>query len=294
MLTLQKILVPIDFSERSVAAARHAVALAHRFDSQLTFLHVIPSPPLEFAGFEGGYYTARLQPPGQDALAHFTARMQRLAEKASPDRPAEINVRDGDPAKEIEAAAKDLPADLIVMPTHGYGPFRRFILGSVTAKVLHDLACPVLTGAHVPEIPPDDPRPYHKVACAVDLSPHSEKVLRWAADFAAAYQAGLALIHAAPGLDVGGDAGQQAPGELRALLLRSAHEQAEELLAKTGCRAEIHVDSAPVPTYVSSALRAFGADLLVIGRSVREGLAGRLRANAYSLLRESPCAVVSV
>ena len=39
------------------------------------------------------------------------------------------------------------------MPTHGYGPFRRFILGSNTAKVLHDADCPVWTGVHVEEIP---------------------------------------------------------------------------------------------------------------------------------------------
>ncbi len=40
------------------------------------------------------------------------------------------------------------------MPTHGYGPFRRFILGSVTAKVLHDADCPVWTGVHLEEAPP--------------------------------------------------------------------------------------------------------------------------------------------
>jgi len=294
MLKIQKILAPVDFSERSTAAARHAVALAHRFDSKLVFLHVIPSPPLELAGFEGGYYTARLQPPGEEALDHFMARLDGLVKAASPDRPVEKVVREGDPAREIENLADETGADLIVMPTHGYGPFRRFILGSVTAKVLHDLECPVLTGTHVAEIPTADPRPYHKVACAVDFSDHSEKVLRWAADFAAAWQASLALIHAAPSLDISGDAGQQAAGEWRDLLIRGAREKAEELLEKAGCKAEIYIDSAPVGTYVASAVQACGADVLVIGRSVGEGLLGRLRSNAYTLIRESPCTVVSV
>jgi nucleotide-binding universal stress UspA family protein len=294
MLKLQSILVPVDFSERSVAAAKHAVALAHRFDSRVVFLHVLATPPLEFAGFEGGYYTARLQPPGEDAREHFAERMERLAEKASPDRPVEKLVREGDPAKEIEAVAGEIGADLLVMPTHGYGPFRRFIVGSVTAKVLHDLKCPVLTGAHVPEIPTEDPRPYHKVACAVDFREHSEAVLRWAADFAAAYQASLAFIHAAPALEVGGDAGETMVGEWRGLLIRGATQQAEELLARVGAKAELHIDSAPVTSYVPAAVRAFEADVLVIGRSGHEGLLGRLRANAYALIRESPCAVVSV
>jgi hypothetical protein len=40
-------------------------------------------------------------------------------------------------------------ADLIMMPTYGMGSFRRHLIGSVTAKVLHDVACPVWTAAHV-------------------------------------------------------------------------------------------------------------------------------------------------
>ena len=294
MLRIQRILAPVDFSERSPAAARHAAALAHRFDSQLVLLHVIPSPPLELAGFEGGFYTARLGPPGEEALEHFTARLERLAEQASPGRPVEKVVREGDPAREIEEVAKETGAGLIVMPTHGYGPFRRFILGSVTAKVLHDLECPVLTGAHVAEIPTGDPQPYHQVACAVDFSAHSEKVLRWAADFASAWGASLALIHAAPALDVSGDAGQQMAGEWRSLLLRGAREHAAELLEKAGCQAEVFIDNAPVAKYVTAAAGAWGADVLVIGRSVHHGLVGRLRGDAYALIRESPCAVLSV
>ena len=79
----------------------------------------------------------------------------------------------------------------VVMPTHGHGAFRRFVLGSVTAKVLHDVHCPVLTGAHVEEIAPYSPQPYRHVACAVDLSEQSQKALCWAAEFAAAYKAKL-------------------------------------------------------------------------------------------------------
>jgi hypothetical protein len=40
-----------------------------------------------------------------------------------------------------------------MMSTHGYGAFYRFLLGSVTAKVLHEIQCPVWTGAHLEEAP---------------------------------------------------------------------------------------------------------------------------------------------
>ena len=59
----------------------------------------------------------------------------------------------GDPAQEIVKTARDRNAGLIVMSTHGHGPFYRFLLGSVTAKVLHESHCPVWTGAHLEEAP---------------------------------------------------------------------------------------------------------------------------------------------
>ncbi len=59
----------------------------------------------------------------------------------------------GDPAQVITAFAHTQGVDLIMMPTHGYGPFRRLLLGSVTAKVLHDAECPVWTAVHMAKAP---------------------------------------------------------------------------------------------------------------------------------------------
>jgi hypothetical protein len=55
---------------------------------------------------------------------------------------------EGDPASIITEYAARNRVDLIMMPTHGYGTFRSLLLGSVTAKVLHDAECPVWTGVH--------------------------------------------------------------------------------------------------------------------------------------------------
>src|ERR1035438_1854787 len=70
-----------------------------------------------------------------------------------PDIPLIQEVVEGDPAGQIVDYARDHDIGLIVMATHGYGPFRRFLLGSVTAKVLHDAGCPVWTGPHLEEAP---------------------------------------------------------------------------------------------------------------------------------------------
>lgn len=53
-------------------------------------------------------------------------------------------LRSGEPAAEIVAYANNHDSDLIIMPTHGYGVFRRRLLGSITAKVLHDSDCDLL------------------------------------------------------------------------------------------------------------------------------------------------------
>lgn len=291
MLVMRTVLVPIDFSDRATAAARHAVALAERFNASLIFAHVIPPAPPEYAGFEGGYYTARFGPVTDDGLRRIRKQLEELAAKAAGNVPFETVVREGDPGREIARLAEQSRADLIMMPTHGYGPFRRFVLGSVTAKVLHDCECPVFTGTHVAEVPAGVPSLFHRIAVAVDLREHSEKVLRWAACFGEAYDSELVLIHAAPSLEV---SGQYMGAEWRSALVQMATEEADRLLQKAGCRAELSVEAGDVTKYVPKAVTTAGAGLLVIGRSMHEGLLGRLRTNAYALIRESPVPVISV
>src|SRR5262249_41185418 len=116
--------------------------------------------------------------------------------------PVERVVLEGDPASSIVAYASENHADLIVMPTHGYGPFRRFLLGSVTAKVLHDARCPVWTGPHLEQAPVYEDIRFRKVLCAVDLAEGSECVMQWAAAFAREFGAELAVVHAIPGSEV--------------------------------------------------------------------------------------------
>jgi nucleotide-binding universal stress UspA family protein len=82
---------------------------------------------------------------------------------------------DGDPAQMILETARHQNVDLIMMPTHGYGAFRRFLVGSVTAKVLHDGECPVWTGAHLDAVPSQEFAIGH-VLCAIDLSSHSPRL----------------------------------------------------------------------------------------------------------------------
>ena len=291
MLSLPKILAPIDFSERSPGAARYAGALACHFHSELTLLHALDSSAYELSAYEftGPVVSTLPSERREDAeklLANFLNGELR-----------NMNVRrvvlSGDPATEIVEFAHAERMSLIVIPTHGYGPFRRFILGSVTAKILHDADCPVFTGVHIPDAPPDEIRSFRKVLCAVDFNPQGEKALQWAAEFAREFEAQLTVAHITPSLD--GRVGETFDPEWRGSLAQNAQENIMALQKSAGTNAGVMIaDNNSIPQGVCSAASELEADLLVIGRDTAGGLLGRLRTNAYSIIRQSPCPVVSV
>ncbi len=288
-MPLSHILVPVDFSERGAGAARYAEAIMSRFDSRLTLLHVLPPPHYEFGAMEvGGSVLEELfKNRSEQARRDIDAF---LADELPADRTRRLLV-EGDPATQIVKIAHDEQAGLIVMPTHGYGPFRRFILGSVTAKVLHDADCPVWTGVHL-EAESVEQIHFRKVVAALDLGQQSERTLMWAARFAEGAGAQLSLVHATPNLE--GQAGEYFDPDWRKHIEAQVREQVDALQQRLGTHAPLLVDSGDAASVVCQLAQEAGADLLVIGRGSAAGVFGRLRANAYSIIRQSNCPVVSV
>jgi nucleotide-binding universal stress UspA family protein len=285
MRSLSTILLPVDFSERSIGAAHCAKALASHFGSQIALLHVLASAPYE-SGLEagGGVMLAEL-------LRNRSEQATRDLDNFLAGEWEGLDVRrvllDGDPATRIVEFAHRQPSGLIIMPTHGYGPFRRFILGSNTAKVLHDADCPVWTGVHMPETPAAAPVPLRQVLCAVDLGPQSEKTYAWAAWLAGEFHAQLTLMHAMA-------SSSESEASWRAQIRETVEEEFERLQSAVGVSADILIDAGEPARVVCSAAGRIRADVLVIGRGSAAGVFGRLRTNAYALIRQSPCPVVSV
>lgn len=178
-----------------------------------------------------------------------------------------------------------------MMPTRGCGRYRRFLLGSVTAKVLHDSDCPVWTSVHLEAAIHKEPVP-RKIACAIDLGPHTEKVLQWASGIATAFTAQLLLLHAAAPLD---PLIEEASAPLASVQrIEEAEQKLNDLVRKMNLRAEIEVETGAVSEVIYRHTARFPADLLVIGRHAASGIAGRLHPHAYAIIRDSPCPVVSV
>jgi len=288
-MPLSHILVPVDFSEKSECAARYAAALRRRFGSRLTLLHVLPPPHYEFGAMEVGgsvleeLFRSRAEQARQDLEAFLAGEL--------PQEGVDRLLLEGDPAAKIVRTAHELGVSLIVMPTHGYGTFRRFILGSVTAKVLHDADCPVWTGVHMEAARVEDVR-LEKVAVGVDLRSQSERTLMWARRFAQEVGAEMALLHVMPSLE--GAAGEFYDPEWKQRMEESARQEIRGLMARLGWEAPVLIASGEVAESVCRLAREWGANLLVIGRGSASGVLGRLRANAYSIIRQSTCPVVSV
>jgi len=278
MFPPRKILFPVDFSARCTAAARMVETFAGHFTARLTLLHVV----------EPIMYT--------DLPVDATSIAEEQLASYLPENFLNCDVERvmlyGDAAHRIVDFAHDGKFNLIMLPTHGYGRFRRFILGSVAAKVLHDAQCPVWTGAHMEHVPNGANIQFRSVVCAIDLGKQSCAALRWAGLFAREFGARLTIVHAVP-------AAKDHPNvyshqDWRQEVIQGSKEKIQALQRSIGIEGTIAVIPDEVPFAVSTTARHNDADLLVIGRSVDDGMLGRLRTNAYSIIRQSPCPVVSV
>jgi nucleotide-binding universal stress UspA family protein len=292
MIDIKNIVVPYDFSKRCRAAAGHAVALAQRFDSPMTLLHVIPYSSFEYAAFEGGSYAGIVWPTERDVTARLRKELDELAVPDELKKACKLMVLQGEPPLRIAEFVEQVDAPLVVMPTHGHGAFRRFVLGSVAAKALHDLTCPVLTGAHLEDQPHFGDK-YERIACAVDLTEHSEHTLRFAMDFAKAWNATLTVVHASTWLVGVDEKNGMLPETMRKRLLDTSKGEVVALLRAVGCDADLRVGFGRPEDFVPETARELGADLLVTGRRTgRNG--GGLGAHGLDLIRSSPCPVLSV
>jgi nucleotide-binding universal stress UspA family protein len=154
-----KVLVPLDGSEVSERALAHAQSLADAFGAGVHLLQVI-SLSHEYEAFRGGgEQNPTAVEYSLDLARQITAGRQTRAEKYLEATAArlernglhvETSVRQGSALENITNFVAENGIDLIVMSTHGRGELQRFLVGSVTDRVIRSSHVPVLV------IPPED------------------------------------------------------------------------------------------------------------------------------------------
>jgi universal stress protein A len=137
-LKLQRILVPVDFSEPSQKALRYAAKFGEQFGSAVTLLHVIQPMvyPTDF-----GYPPAPLE-VDEAVRSRIEQRLVDLGQTWGMQ--GQPLIRFGQPYQEIGLAAAELQTDLIIIATHGRTGLKHVLLGSTAERVLRHAPCPVL------------------------------------------------------------------------------------------------------------------------------------------------------
>lgn len=287
MQPISRILVPVDFSDRSLEILPYVKTFARHHNSEIILLHVVD--PV-YVVPETGISAPAIIPMPQWLFEQKAGQLETFAAAELAGLLVRRLIFEGDPETQIAAAAKSEDVGVVAMPTHGRGLFRRFLIGSVTAKVLHDVACPVLTGTHAQERAHANQTDIKRIACAIDLSSYNDAVISAALSLAASFGAKVGIVHVVP---------RWAPDQ-RAALSSDLSDQLKELVrgeiarldgAPLGAEPDISIEEGGITDGVCRFTRSCDADLLIIGRGSHTE---RLRTNTYAIIRQSPCPVLSI
>jgi nucleotide-binding universal stress UspA family protein len=146
---MKPIMLATDGSPTAEEATKKAIELAKLFGAELWIVTAwdIPYSSLGYAAV----------PPVGDLMKVSKEQADKVAEEATSHAKkagvaAKTFVLRGFPVEEITIAAKKFDPELLVLGSHGWGPMKRVIFGSVSTGVLHHATCPVLV---VPLAAPD-------------------------------------------------------------------------------------------------------------------------------------------
>ena len=298
MITFKHILCPIDLSEVSPHQLSYTAALARWYRAHVTLLHVVPTfDPMPV-------HPGRLEDPMQVVYPlseeEVTVELRRMGGEAGLEGDGvSLAAAAGDPVDAIVDRAVAMPADLLVMGTHGRRGFDRLLLGSVTERVLRQSPCPVLTvPPHAPERAPRVR--LQQILCAVDFSPASLQALGFALDIARQGGGRLTVLHVVewlPGEEPRTYEHFNVP-EFRRYLTDDARQRLRAQVP-AAARAEIEVEEVVATgrayreVLASAAERA--ADLIVMGAQGRGAVGLALfGSTTQQVVRAAGCAVLTV
>jgi nucleotide-binding universal stress UspA family protein len=294
MMAFQRILCPVDTSTFSRRALRHAFALAGWYDAEVVVMSVRPPSLPPSLWFEKESAVPVEGPYSRDQAE---ISLRAFVESATGSTPGRVLVADGQIVPEILRAARELPADLIVIGTHGLGGFERLLLGSITEKVLRKAECPVMT---IPRLAPETAEPpavvFKTIVCGMDRSVASKHALDHALSLAQQAGGRLIIVHALE--DVSEEEPSLAahlniPECCRAVEpeIRATYEALVPAEARDWCKIDVRIPFGKAYSTILDIARQDGADLIVLGTA---GWSSPFGATPQHVLRAAECPVLVV
>ena len=189
----KKIMCAIDFSDFTNTILSYGKSLASEFGSKFCLCHVVPgtlmisshmAPYLNYADIDG------------ERIRHSRDRLKKMVEAF--DIECEILVSAGHPADEIQRTALENDVDMVIAATHGGSGVKRFLIGSVTSRLMKILSCPLLV-LHSSEnhlvSPVEDSIKLKRILVGCDFSQDSQLAFDYALSLAQEFQTQLYLAH---------------------------------------------------------------------------------------------------
>jgi nucleotide-binding universal stress UspA family protein len=288
MSRTSSILVPVDFSTHSRAAAERACQLAKVSDAELRLLHAMYLLPvtIEYSVSETIW---------ADLRASESAELAKLEDEFE-DRGVPVSTRfeERDPADAIRAAAREPGVEMIVMGSHGRRGLDRLLLGSVAERTVQGAPVPVLV---VRESEADAAKKIESILFATDFSEDAEQAERVVAKWAKRLGAEVEIFHAiretavlfAPYAVAGSSDWEGELKESAQLRIESVRSRFEE----AGVSAKSKVVYGLAPEEIIKRAETTGVDLVAMGARGYSALQRFLLGSvAQRVLRHAPCSVL--
>jgi len=290
-MEIKTILCSVDFSSISARVLRLAIEASRLFNSRLVLHHNVDPPlPSEIPS---------LQMFMDKVLAD--QGLQRLSSKQEAAIKIERKITRGKAHTSILTLAQKLPADLIVMGTHGRSGLKHMLVGSTTERVIAKSNCPVLAIGEAGEnriFPEPDEglsEIRHRVLVPVDFSPHSLYTLENACRITGTLPVELHFLHVVQPVswdDMRGGGHFTVPEFQRSLMLDAKDRLLGLIPENMQDRVRAHVRMGPVVGEIIDCAASIQASLIVMGVTpgglIEDFLFG---AASYGVLRSSPCPV---
>jgi nucleotide-binding universal stress UspA family protein len=287
MITMTKILCPIDFFPASDAAVTYAAGLAANYDARVHLLHVIT--PLLPTAYEYAIDTVEIMKSIERNAAEQMAGLVARVKEAGAQ--ADMEIRVGDVYDEIKHAIEDEKPELLVMGTHGRRGVERWFMGSTTEKLLRHSPVPLLTIAASGEKVITAPR-FRRILVTTDFSEGTADALAHAFSVAQENDSRITLLH------VIHDVAADVSGKYRDSLIRGVHKQLQDLVppeARNWCDVETRVETGVPYRIVLRTLEDEKVDLLVMNIHGK-GMLDRalLGSTAERVVRAASCPVMLI